>query len=74
MQVPQAPSVFKSQTKIILDVGGFHLTPSMTIILAVHALHLFRMANWKTDGWKFKDDVVVESDGKMKTYLTLILL
>jgi hypothetical protein len=50
MQVPQAPSAFKFQTKIVLDVGGFHLAPSMTIVVVVHALHLFRMASWKMNG------------------------
>jgi hypothetical protein len=46
-QVPQAPSAFKSQIEIVLDVGDFHLTPNMTIVLAIHALHLFRMTSWK---------------------------
>jgi hypothetical protein len=63
MQVPQAPSASKSQTKIVLDVGGFHLAPIMTIIIAVHALHLSRMANWKMNGRQFKDDFIVECDG-----------
>jgi len=62
-QVPQAPSAFKSQTKIIFDVGGFHFAPSMTIILAVHALHLFRMVNWNTNGKESKNDVVIKCDG-----------
>ncbi len=60
MQVPQTLGASKSQTKIILDVGGFHLTPNMTIALAVHALHLSRLANWNTDGQQFKDDVIVK--------------
>jgi hypothetical protein len=64
MQVPQALGVFKSETKFFFDVGGFHLAPSMTIILVVHALHLSRMANWKMDGQQFKDDVVIENDVK----------
>ncbi len=33
MQVPQTPGASKSQTKIVFDVGGFHLTPSMTVVL-----------------------------------------
>jgi hypothetical protein len=45
MQVPQAPSACKSETKTVIDVGGFHLAPNMTIILAIHALHLSRMAS-----------------------------
>jgi hypothetical protein len=49
-QVTQALGAFKSQTKTILDVGGFHHTLSMTIVLIVHALHLSKMASWKTNG------------------------
>jgi hypothetical protein len=63
-QVPQAPSAFKSQIEIVLDVGDFHLTPNMTIVLAIHALHLSRMTSWKTNGRQFKDDVIVECDGQ----------
>jgi hypothetical protein len=36
----------------------------MTIVLAIFALHLFRMANWKTDGWQFKDDVIIKCHGQ----------
>jgi hypothetical protein len=36
MQVPQASSAFKSQIEIVLDVGSFHLTPNMTIVLVIH--------------------------------------
>jgi hypothetical protein len=61
--VPQALVVSKSQTKTIINVGGFHFAPSMTIILAVHALHLSIMANWKTNGQEFKDDVIIKCDG-----------
>jgi len=60
MQVPQAPNAFQSQTKIVLNVGGLHFSPSMTIVLTVHALHLFRMVNWKTNGKGFKNDVKCE--------------
>jgi hypothetical protein len=63
MQVPQAPGAFKSETKIIPDVEGFHLAPNMTIVLVVHALHLSIMVSWKMNGRKFKDDVIVECDG-----------
>jgi hypothetical protein len=51
MQVPQTLIASKSQTKTIFDVGGFHLALNMTIVLVIHALHLSRMASWKTDGW-----------------------
>jgi hypothetical protein len=63
MEVPQAPSALRSQTKIVLNVGGLHFAPSMNIILAIHALHLFRMDNWKTNGKEFKNDVVIKCDG-----------
>jgi hypothetical protein len=44
-QMSQAPSASKSQAKTVINVGGFHLAPNMTIIFIVHALYLFRMAN-----------------------------
>ncbi len=69
-QVPQTPSASKSQTKVVFDVGGFHLAPSTNIILAIHVihvLHLSKMVSWKMDGWQF-EDYVLESDGK-KGYL-----
>ncbi len=62
--MPQAPSAFKSQTKIIFDVGGFHLAPSMTIVLLVLALHLSKMVSWKMDGRQFENDVVIKCDGQ----------
>jgi hypothetical protein len=61
--MPQALVASKSQTKTIIDVGGLHFAPSMTIILAVHALYLSRMASWKTNGQEFKYDVIVKCDG-----------
>ncbi len=73
-QVPQALCVSKSQNKIILDVGGFHLAPNMTIILTVHALHLSKMASWKTDGRQFKDDVIIECHGQREDILNLDLV
>jgi hypothetical protein len=63
--------VFKSQTKIVFDVGGIHFAQSMTIILVVHALHLSRTASWKTNGQEFKDDVIVKCDGKTKKHFEL---
>jgi hypothetical protein len=72
--VPQALVASKSQTKTILNVGGLQFAPSMTIILAVHALHLSRMANWKTNGQEFKDDVIVKCDGQRRNILTFDLV
>jgi hypothetical protein len=45
MQMPQALGASKSQTNFFFDVGGIHFTPSMTIVLVVHALHLSKMAS-----------------------------
>jgi hypothetical protein len=72
-QVPLTLSVFKSQTKIVFDVGGFHFALSMTIILAIHALHLSRMASWKTNGWEFKNDVIIKCDGQRGNILNFDL-
>jgi hypothetical protein len=41
MQVPQASGASKSQTKILFDVGGFHLAPNMTIVLACGSCFTF---------------------------------
>jgi hypothetical protein len=46
----------------------------MTIILVVHALHLSIMANWKTNGQQFKDDVIVECDGHRRNILDFDLV
>jgi hypothetical protein len=40
MQMTQAMSLLKVQTKIILDIGCDQLEPNMTIVFFVHALHL----------------------------------
>jgi hypothetical protein len=72
--VPQAHGASQSHTKTILDVGGFHLAPSMTIALVVHALHLSKMASWNMDGWKFKDDVIVKCDGQKGNILDFDLV
>jgi hypothetical protein len=49
-QAPQALGASKSQTKIVLDVGSFHLAPNVTIVCVVHNLHLSIMVSWKTYG------------------------
>jgi hypothetical protein len=40
LQMTQAMSFPKAKPKSILDIGYDHLTPSMAIILSIHALHL----------------------------------
>jgi len=41
-KVTQAMNPLEVQPKIIFNIGGDHLTPSMAIILFVHALHFGR--------------------------------
>jgi hypothetical protein len=37
--VTQATSLPEAQPKTIFNIGGDHLTPSMAIIISIHALH-----------------------------------
>jgi hypothetical protein len=47
MQVTQAMSLLEAQPKIIFNINDDHLTPSMAIIIYVHALHFERVASIK---------------------------
>jgi len=73
-QLPQASGASKSQTKFVLDVGGLHFAPNIIIVFVIHALHLFIMANWKTNGREFKDDVIVKCDGQKGDILNFDLV
>jgi hypothetical protein len=44
-QVTQVTSLFKAKAKQFFYIGCGQLTPSMAIILSVHALHLGRVVN-----------------------------
>jgi hypothetical protein len=43
--VTQAMSLPEIQPKTIFNISGDHLTPSMAIILFVHALHLKKVVS-----------------------------
>jgi hypothetical protein len=40
LQMTQATSFPKAKPKTIIDIGYDHFTPSMAVILFIHALHL----------------------------------
>jgi len=60
--VTQAMSLPKIKPKQIFFVGCDQLTPSMAIVLFVHALHLGRVVNIQMDKQQFKQDVPIENN------------
>jgi hypothetical protein len=38
-KVTQAMNLLEGEPKTIFNIGGDHLTPSMAIILSIHAMH-----------------------------------
>ncbi len=55
-------SLPKIKPKQIFFVGCDQLTPSMAIVLFVHALHLGRVVNIQMDKQQFKQDVPIENN------------
>jgi hypothetical protein len=72
--VPQTPSAYRSQTKIVLDVGGLHFAPSMTIILTVHALHCLKWSIGRQMGRSSKMMLSLNVMGTEETFGILILM
>jgi hypothetical protein len=60
-QVTQAMSLLEAKPKWIFYIGCDQLTPSMAIILFIHALHLGKVVKIRMDGQQFKQDIPVES-------------
>jgi hypothetical protein len=60
--VTQAKSLPEIKPKQKNYIGCDQLTPSMTIVLSVHALHLGKVVNIQIDGWYFKQDVPIKSN------------
>jgi hypothetical protein len=60
LEVAQTSIITKTQTKVVLDVCCFEFSLSMTIMLPIHALHLFKMFCWLLQGWEFKSNVTIE--------------
>ncbi len=55
--------------KIAIYFCYLDLTPSMVIMLMIHALHLSEMSYWLSQWWEFKENVAIESSQKTKDHL-----
>ncbi len=58
----QALSLPEVKPKQIFYIGRDQLTPSMAIILSIHALHLGRVMNIWMDGQQLKQDISIKSN------------
>jgi hypothetical protein len=48
MQMTQAMSLLETKPKIVFDIGCDHLSPSMAMVLFIHALHLQKhVKSWR---------------------------
>jgi hypothetical protein len=61
LQVTQATSLPKAKPKQKIYIGCDQLTPSMAIVLFVHALHLGKVVNIRMDGQQFKQDIPIKN-------------
>jgi hypothetical protein len=61
-QVTQTTSLPKTKPKWFFYIHCDQLTPSMAIILFVHALHLGRVVSIQMDGRQFKQDIPIEDN------------
>jgi hypothetical protein len=60
--VTQATSLLEVQPKIIFYISGDHLTPSMTIILSIHALHFLRAMSIRKERQQFKQNIPIKNN------------
>jgi hypothetical protein len=60
--VTQAISLLEVKTKQFFYISYDQLTPSMAIILFIHALHLGRVVSDRKDQQQLKQDVPIESN------------
>jgi hypothetical protein len=61
-QMTQATSLPQVQPKQIFYISCDQLTPSMAIILFVHALHLGKVVDIQMDGRQFKQDIQTKNN------------
>jgi hypothetical protein len=61
MKVTQTTSLPEAQPKTIFNIGGVHLTPSMGIVLFVHALHFGRAVSNGKQMQQFKQDIPIKN-------------
>jgi hypothetical protein len=62
MQVTQATSLLEAKPKNIFDIICDPFTPSMAIILFIHALHLRRPISSQKHEWQFDKDISIKSN------------
>ncbi len=60
---------FKLEAKIILDVGGHHSRPNVTIIFSIHVVHLSQISIFIRNRREFKDNVLVKAWWKILHFL-----
>jgi hypothetical protein len=61
-QVTQATSLLEAQPKIIFNIDGDHLTPSMVIVLSIHALHFGKAMNIGKQRQQFKQGIPIKNN------------
>jgi len=61
-QMTQATNLPKVKPKQKIYVGCDQLTPSMAIILSIHALHLGRVMSSQKHWQQFKQDIPIENN------------
>jgi hypothetical protein len=57
----QTFATMKIAIKVVFYVCYLDLTPSMVLMLLIHALHLYEMSYWLSQWWEFKENVAIES-------------
>ncbi len=60
LKMAQTSTTMKITTKVVFYVCYLELTPSMVIMLLIHALHFFEMSYWLSQWWEFKENVTIE--------------
>ncbi len=57
-------NILKAQTKRVSNVGHFHLTPNVTIVFSIHALHLFGNSHWLINKGELKQHITIKLHGE----------
>lgn len=69
LQMAQASTNSKIQSKIIFNVSHFHLSPSMVIVLSIHPLHLIKIVYGLMQWKKLENDVSIKIHQKGRNIL-----
>jgi hypothetical protein len=62
LQLTQATSLPETKPKQFFHISCDQLTPSMGIILSIHALHLGRVVSIQMDRQQFKQDIPIKNN------------